>query len=76
MQMTKGAVNGVPALIDFDRNEFADFPPDHELIFNDGQPTGFQVSSKNGTLPLHQLAWQVIPFNARVYGQQRRRAPR
>ena len=38
--MTKGAVNGVPSLIDFDRNQFAAFPPGHELVFSDGHQRG------------------------------------
>jgi hypothetical protein len=76
MQVTRGAVDGVPSLIDFDRNQFAVFPFGHELAFSDGRPSGFQVSSKDAPLPLSQLVWQAIPFSARVREERRRRAPR
>jgi hypothetical protein len=76
MQMTTGAVDGVPSLIDFDRNQFAAFPPGHELLMTEGRPSGFQVASGGGALPLNQLAWLTIPFGARVYQHRPRRAPR
>jgi hypothetical protein len=76
MQMTTGVVNDVPALIDFDRNEFALFPFGHELIYSDGRPTGFQTSVESATQPLHALTWRAIPFSARVRGSYRKRAPR
>ena len=76
MQMTTGAVNGEPALIDFDRNEFAPFPFGHELVFNDGRPTGFQTTSERHAQPLATLPWQGIPFNANVRGHRPRRAQR
>jgi hypothetical protein len=76
MQMTTGVVNDVPALIDYDRNEFAHFPFGHELIYNDSRPVGFQTEAQTATQPLHALAWQAIPFSARVRGAYRKRAPR
>jgi hypothetical protein len=76
MQLTKGAVDGVPSLIDFDRNQFAVFPFGHELAFSDGRPSGFQASPTAATLPLSQLSWQPIPFSARVREMRQRRAPR
>lgn len=76
MAMTTGVVNDVTALIDFDRNQFAPFPFGYELIFDDGRPSGFQTASQRVTQPLQTLPWKAIPFNARVRGSYRRRAPR
>jgi hypothetical protein len=73
MAMNLGVVNDAPALIDLDRNEFAPFPFGHELMYDAGRPTGFQTATERATQSLNQLAWQTIPFSARVREHYRRR---